>query len=111
MSDVDHDHDDEGNCIQPSSNDFYNVQQPCWRFSMWDIAAIGVSLTGAVVGGTLQNIGMSIHQAAGMVSREFTAAANFQRQTFDLEEAHRLNEAARAQMAAGLRELVEGDGS
>jgi len=100
MSDVEHDHDE-----QPSEG-FYNIQQPCWRFSAWDMAGVGISLLGAVVGGGMQYIGSSIHQASGMIAREFAAAANYQRQTFDLEEAHRLNEAARAQMDQSLRELT-----
>lgn len=110
MSDTDHDHDDQGNCLPPS-NGFYDVQQPCWRFSFWDIAAVGVSMAGAIIG-SIGNIGIIINQGTNMLAREFGAAANFQRQTKDLEEAQRLNEAARAKMAEGLRELTDwGDGS
>jgi hypothetical protein len=104
VSDIDHDHDDEGNCV-PQQNGFYNVSEPDWRFSLWDVAAVGVSVVGAICG-SIGNIGIVINQGTNMLAREFGAAANYQRQTFDLKEAHRLNEEARAKMAEGLRELT-----
>jgi hypothetical protein len=109
VSDIDHDHDDQGNCIPP--NGYYDTSVPNWRFSLWDVAAIGVSFVGSVAG-SLGSIGINFHQATNMLAREFGAAAQFQRQTRELEEANRLNEAARAKMAEGLRELTGmGDGS
>lgn len=105
---VDHDHDDDGNCIPPQPTaGFYEVSQPNWRFSIWDVAAIGVSFVGSIAG-SLGGIGINFHQACNLLSREFEAAANFQRQTLDLEEAHRLNEAARRQMSEGLERLISG---
>lgn len=89
------------------SEGFYNVAQPNWRFSLWDVAAISVSTLGAVIG-TVGHLGVVIHQGANMLAREFGAAANFARQTAELEEAQRLNEAARRQMSEGLERLISG---
>lgn len=103
---IDHEHDDDGNCIPPHPQPSYEVL-PNWRFSLWDVAAIGASVVGGIVG-SIGNIGIIVHQGCNMLSREFTAAANFSRQTKELEEAQRLNEAARRQMSAGLERLVLG---
>lgn len=102
---IDHDHDGEGNCIPP--NGFYAQELPNWRFSLWDIAAIGISFVGSVAG-SIGSIGINFHQGCNLVSREFQAAANNSRQTFELKEAHRLNDAARRQMSEGLERLISG---
>lgn len=89
------------------SDGFYNNASPNWRFSLWDIAAIGVSFVGSIAG-SIGSIGINLNTAANMLSREFEAAANFARQTAELEEAQRLNEAARRQMSEGLEKLISG---
>lgn len=109
MSDTDHDHDEQGNCIPPQGGgDFYNITQPNWRFSFWDIAAIGTSFVGSIAG-SIGSIGINFNSAANMLAREFSAAANFSRQTKELEEAQRLNERARQQMSNGLERILRGD--
>lgn len=109
MSDIDHDHDDQGNCIPPQGDggDSYAQQQPNWRFSLWDIAAISTSFVGSVAG-SIGSIGINLNTAMNMLAREFGAAANFSRQTKELEEAQRLNERARRQMSAGLERMLRG---
>lgn len=107
MSDTDHDHDSEGNCIPPQGG-FYDTSQPNWRFSFWDVAGISITTIGAVLG-TIGHLGTVLHQGANMLARECQAAANFSRQTKELEEAQRLNERARQQMSAGLERMVWGD--
>lgn len=92
---------------EQESNDFYGTDQPNWRFSLWDIAAIGISYVGSIAG-SIGSIGLNLNQACNMISREFGAAANYSRQTFDLKEAHRLNEEARRQMSEGLERLISG---
>jgi hypothetical protein len=104
---IDHDHDDEGNCIPPQSNGFYAQELPTWRFSLWDVAGVAVSFVGSVAG-SLGSIGINFHQACNLISRECQAAANYSRQNYELAEAHRLNEQARAQMSEGLEHLILG---
>ena len=108
MSNIDHDHDDEGNCIPPQGGGLYDQTQPNWRFSFWDAAAVGVTTLGAIVG-TIGHVGTVFHQGCNMLAREFGAAANFSRQTKELEEAQRLNERARQQMSNGLERMLRGD--
>lgn len=97
MSTVPHEHDDEGNCIEPETG-FYAIALPNWRFSLWDIA--GIAATG--VGGVFSVAG----QALNLVARECSAMANWKRQEYDLQQA----EAQRHEVAETLRALVEGDG-
>lgn len=94
MSEVEHDHDDDGNCVVP----VYAV--PCWRFSLWDIAGIGI----ATLGGFFTVVG----QGSQLLAREFSAAANYARQNADLREAQAQYEYHQQQMAENLRELLEG---
>lgn len=74
--------------------------QPCWRFSLWDVAGI----TAHAVCGTLIHVGQSV----GILAREFQAAANHSRQQRDLYEYHRQRERDKKQMAADLSRIVDG---
>lgn len=70
----------------------------CWEFSLWDVAGI------ATVG--VSNVLGSVSHALGLLSTQFAAAANHQRQTRQLREAQRYNEAARRKMADDLERLI-----
>lgn len=96
MNDNDeHDHEENG---------LYAVELPCWRFSLWDVA--GITLHTAA--GLSSALGQIVGQGLGMLARECAASANRSRQNYDLREAQRLNEAARAEMAASLAAIVDG---
>lgn len=95
-----HEHDAEGNCIPPE-NGFYAQSVPTWKFSLWDVVGITLTGTGAAVN--------AFANMLGYIGRECTAQANYSRQNFELAEAHRLNQAARAEIDRSLREIVEGD--
>ena len=74
------------------------VCEPCWEFSLWDIAGIGM----IAVSGTLG----ALAHASSLLSLHFAAAANHSRQARQLREAQRYNEALRKQMAADLENLM-----
>lgn len=101
MTEIPHEHDDEGNCIPPE-NGFYAVGLPTWRFSPWDI--VGITLTTA--GGLFSVVGQGLNLAA----REFAAAANYARQNYDLRQAAKAAEEQARSAAEELRALVEGPG-
>lgn len=79
-----------------------HVCVPCWSFSLWDVVGIGFV--------SVANIAGAVGHAAGLLSTQCAAAANYSRQTREIREAQRFNEAARRKMAADLERLVsEGD--
>jgi hypothetical protein len=80
---------------------YYEVSQPVWKFSFWDVT--GITLAG--VAGVFSVLG----QAGHLMAQQCGAMANWKRQTWDLEEARRLSDHARKQMADSLRKVVEGE--
>jgi hypothetical protein len=99
VSNVEHDHDDEGNCILPEEeNPLYPNGLPTWRFSPWDIAGVLV----ITVGGLFTVIG----QGSQLLAREFNAAANYARANAEYQEAKEAYEAHQRAMADDLRKIV-----
>lgn len=103
----DHDHDEDGNCILPEGV-AYVQQQPSWKFSLWDMAGIGVATIGGFFG--------VVNQAANMVSQHCAAMANWTRANYDAEQLQAQHEAEveryeqhQLEMAEYLHALVEGD--
>lgn len=99
---VPHEHDEDGNCIPPEGVVLYSQELPNWRFSLWDVA--GITLHTA--GGLLANIGAVLGTGLGLLARECAAMANNSRQTYDLREAQRLNQAARQEMSRATEAIL-----
>lgn len=81
---------------------FYEVEPPAWKFSLWDVAGIGLHTTAHILQG--------LAQGAALLAQECAASANRARKTWDLREEERKAAEAREEMAADLARLVEGDG-
>lgn len=64
MNETIHTHDDDGDCV-------YVQQRPVWSFSWFDMAGVAAFL----VGGVFKTVG----QGLDMLGREFSAAANYER--------------------------------
>lgn len=74
---------------------------PIWRFSLWDVAGITLS----VIGGFFQ----ASSQGAQLMARECAAAANFSRQEKELREAEAARKAERREVAQVLDGLLQGE--
>jgi len=66
-----HTHDEDGDCV-------YIQQRPVWSFSWWDMAGVATFL----VAGVLKTVGAGLDA----LGREFSAAANFERDQKTLHE-------------------------
>lgn len=89
MTEDEHDH-----------NDFYEVEPPAWKFSLWDVAGITMHTTSGIL--------HALAQGAALMAQEFSASANRSRRTWDLRQAERKQAEARAEISADLRALIEG---
>lgn len=86
---MNHEHDENGNCIIPD---------PEWRFSLWDVAGIGIS--------TVSAMATMVGQGLNLMAREFNAMANWERSRKDAEEAWAEEQAAREEMSERLESLT-----
>lgn len=99
-TDEPHAHDAEGNCIEPGGQGgFYAVELPTWKFSLWDVA--GITTTG--IAGLFTVTG----QALNLLSREFSAMANWKRQTHDIRQAEAARREAVEAYEAHQREMAK----
>lgn len=80
-------------------------RSPNWRFSWWDIAAIGVSTTGGLIG-TVGGLFGVVSQGFGLLANEFVAAAAWQRDRKDREEFYAAQRAEQQRMADELERQV-----
>lgn len=105
MSEYNHEHDEDGNCIEPDGSQatvVYVQETPCWRFSAWDFIGIVLHTIGGVFS--------ALSQGAAMMGRECIAIGAYSRQEKDWAEAKEAEDAERRQAAEELRALVEGPG-
>lgn len=98
MTEIPHEHDDEGNCIPPEGVAFMQPQMPKWRWSWWDITGIAV----ATVGGIFSVLG----QGCALVQRECAAMAEWTRENYDLAVQAAQEEYERGQMAEAYERMV-----
>lgn len=90
---VEHEWDEDGECSIAVTPEL-----PCWKFSLWDVAGIGLT----TVGGFFSVMG----QGLNLLARECQAAAQYSRQTYDEAREAFEEERARAEMAGALEGLV-----
>lgn len=81
-------------------NDFYEVEPPSWKFSLWDVAGIALQTTGGILA--------ALAGGAHLLSQECAASANRSRKTWDLRQAERKQAEAQAEIGADIRALIEG---
>lgn len=106
MTNIPHEHDEDGNCIPPE-NGFYAQALPTWKFSFWDVAGVALSISGGMASVAGQGL--------AYLARECAAMANWKRQNYELALAQRQREAEveayeanQRQMAEYLRGIVDG---
>ena len=103
MSEMPHEHDDEGNCLPPEG---YQVQEhplfpgglPTWKWSPWDVAGVAATTTAGLF--------LTIGQGLNLLARECNAMANWTRRNYDLEAEWAAEQAAKAELAETYERLV-----
>jgi hypothetical protein len=105
MSQIPHEHDDEGNCIPPEGAYMVVQSEPVWKFSLWDVAGVGIALVGGLFSVTGQGF--------ALMSTQCQAMANWKRQTWDIRAAEAARreqveayEAHQREMAAELARIT-----
>lgn len=94
---VNHEWSEGGECVVE-----VHQNQPCWKFSLWDISGI---LFGTI-GGVLISVGTGL----GYINRECQAHAEWKRSQYDAAvEAYR-EDVARSEMAGALEGMYYFDG-
>ncbi len=93
MSDLDHD------CDHDKENEGYPVyEKPTWRFTLWDVANIGVQ----VIGGIFTTLG----QGSQLLAMELAAHAKYKRQAWSDAEIEAWTEQRRIDTEREMAEIL-----